>query len=82
MRTIRREWEIEAMPMPPDCLMSPECRALSAESLSHGWLLSIICPQFEWLTNGALSFWIEFLRQVVGTLIFEIGYMQGENRVV
>ena len=33
-----------------------------------------ICPQFRWLTNGALSFWIESLRQVVGALIFEIGY--------
>jgi len=33
-----------------------------------------ICPQFKWPTNGALSFWIELLRQVVGTLIFEIGY--------
>ena len=33
-----------------------------------------ICPQSKWLTNGALSFWIELLRQVVGPLIFEISY--------
>jgi len=33
-----------------------------------------ISPQFKWLTDGALSFWIELLRQVVGALIFEISY--------